>query len=217
MSRLLAALSHFVERTAAVARTGLAFSPHGFDAERYEEMLREAAAMRAALDGAGDGEAEEIWRRWRAEVREGYDGYVTAACGCGVIAFNARDELLMIRRTNGRWWYPTGFCEVGASLAENVAKEALEETGLVVRPLHLMAVIDSRKAGSVHRHIYSHLFYCRIESGELRPNPLEALEAGFFALERIPEPLHGVDRKWIALAREFHFTGRRDTYFDPLE
>jgi ADP-ribose pyrophosphatase YjhB (NUDIX family) len=217
MSRLLAALSHFVERTAAVARTGLAFSPHGFDAERYAEMLREAAAMRAALDGAGDGEAEEIGRRWRAEVRDGYDGYVTAASGCGVIAFNARDELLMIRRTNGRWWYPTGFCEVGASLAENVAKEAVEETGLVVRPLHLMAVIDSRKAGSVHRHIYSHLFYCRIEGGELKPNPLEALEAGFFTLERLPEPLHGVDRKWIALAREFHFAGRRETYFDPLE
>ncbi len=217
MSSLLAALSHFIERTAAVARTGLAFSPHGFDAERYEEMLREAAVMRAALEGAGDGEAAELTRRWRAEVREGYDGYVTAACGCGVIAFNERGEVLMIRRTNGRWWYPTGFCEVGASLAENVAKEAREETGLVVRPLRLMAVIDSRKAGSVHRHIYSHLFYCRIESGALRPHPLEALEAGFFALDRLPEPLHGVDRKWIALAREFHFEGRRETYFDPLE
>lgn len=217
MSSLLAAIVHFVERTAAIARTGLAFSPHGFDAERYEELLREAAAMRAALDGAEPGAVREIERRWRAEVREGYDGYVTAASGCGVIAFNARDEILMIRRTNGRWWYPTGFCEVGTSLAENAAKEALEETGLAVRPLSLMAVIDSRKAGSVHRHIYSHLFYCRLEGGELRPNPLEALEAGFFALERLPEPLHGVDRKWIALAREFHFDGRRETYFDPLE
>lgn len=217
MKRLLAAVCHFVERTAAIARTGLAFSPHGFDAERYEEMLREAAEMRAALDGASDDEAGELYRRWRAEVREGYDGYVTAASGCGVIAFNAHDELLMIRRPNGRWWYPTGFCEVGVSIAENAAREALEETGLVVRPLHLMAVIDSRKAGSVHRHIYSHLLYCRIEGGTLKPHPLEALELGFFSLERLPEPLHGVDRKWIALAREFHFAGRRETYFDPLD
>jgi hypothetical protein len=45
MSALLAAIVHFVERTAAIARTGLAFSPQGFDAERYEELLREAAAM----------------------------------------------------------------------------------------------------------------------------------------------------------------------------
>jgi ADP-ribose pyrophosphatase YjhB (NUDIX family) len=173
--------------------------------------------MRAALDGAESAEAAELLRRWRAEVRDGYDGYVTAASGCGVIAFNQRGEVLMIRRPNGRWWYPTGFCEVGLSLAENVAKEAEEETGLVVRPLSLMAIIDSRKAGSIHRHIYSHLFYCRIEGGELRPNPLEALEAGFFPLEQLPEPLHGVDRKWIGLAREFHFEGRRETYFDPID
>jgi ADP-ribose pyrophosphatase YjhB (NUDIX family) len=217
MSAILAAIIHFVERTAAIARTGLAFNSQGFDAERYEELLREAAVMRAALDGAESAEAAELLRRWRDEVRDGYDGYVTAASGCGVIAFNQRREVLMIRRPNGRWWYPTGFCEVGLSLAENVAKEAQEETGLVVRPLRLMAVIDSRKAGSIHRHIYSHLFYCRIEGGELRPNPLEALEAGFFALEQLPEPLHGSDRKWIGLAREFHFDGRRETYFDPID
>lgn len=217
MSALLAAIVHFVERTAAIARTGLAFNVHGFDAERYEELLGEAAAMRAVLDGAGPAEAAELLRRWRAEVRDGYDGYVTAASGCGVIAFDRRGEVLMIQRPNGRWWYPTGFCEVGASPAENAAREAREETGLVVRPLCLMAIIDSRKAGSIHRHIYSQLFYCRIEGGELRPNPLEALQAGFFPLERLPEPLHGVDRKWIALAREFHFEGRRETYFDPLE
>jgi len=217
MSALLAAIIHFVERTAAIARTGLAFNPQGFDAERYEELLREAAAMRAALDGASLPQAAELLRRWRAEVRDGYDGYVTTASGCGVIAFNERGELLMIRRPSGRWWYPTGFCDVGISPAENAAKEAQEETGLIVRPLCLMAIIDSRKAGSVHRHIYSHLFYCRIEGGELRPNPLEALDAGFFQLDKLPEPLHGVDRRWIGLAREFHFEGRRETYFDPLD
>jgi hypothetical protein len=26
-----------------------------------------------------------------------------------------------------------------------------------------------------------------------------------------------VDRKWIGLAREFHFDGRRETYFDPID
>lgn len=217
MSALFSAIVHFVERIAAIARTGLAFNPKGFDAERYEELLREAAAMRATLDGAGADETADLLRRWRAEVRDGYDGYVTTASGCGVIAFNQRGEVLMIQRPNGRWWYPTGFCEVGMSPAENVAKEAAEETGLIVRPLCLMAIIDSRKAGSIHRHIYSQLFYCRIEAGELEPNPLEALEAGFFPLDQLPEPLHGVDRKWIGLAREFHFEGRRETYFDPLD
>jgi ADP-ribose pyrophosphatase YjhB (NUDIX family) len=77
-------------------------------------------------------------------------------------------------------------------------------------------VLDSKKQGSPRRHIYSLLFYCRIVGGELKPNPLEALAAGFFRLDRLPEPTHGPDRRWITLAREFHFDGRVAPYFDPL-
>lgn len=214
-SDLLAELARFIERIAAIARTGLAFKPDGFDSERYEELLGEAARMHASLAGAS-ADAEALRRRWRDQVIAGYDGYVTAAAGCGVIAFNERDEILLIQRPSGRWWYPTGFCDVGVSPAENAAKEAREETGLVVEPERLLAVIDSRKCGSPARHIYSMLFYCRIVGGELKPNPLEAVSAGFFPLGRLPEPMHGIDRKWIALAREFHFDGRVAAYFDPL-
>ncbi|MGH7002142.1 MAG: NUDIX domain-containing protein, partial [Stellaceae bacterium] len=135
---------------------------------------------------------------------------------CGAIVFNARDELLMIQRTSGRWWYPTGFCEVGVSPAENVAREVREETGLRVTPLRLMGLTDSQKLGSPMRHIYSALFYCRLDGGELKPHPLEALAAGFFPLDGLPEPLHGVSRIWLTLAREFHFDGRVAPYFDPL-
>lgn len=213
---LLGELSRFIERISAIARTGLAFKPDGYDSERYEELLKEAARMHAALSGAEPAEADMLHRRWRELVVHDYDGYVTTAVGCGVIAFNDQDRLLMIQRPTAKWWYPTGFCDVGISPAENVAKEALEETGLAVTPVRLMAVIDSLKVGSFARHIYSMLFYCRIEGGTLTPNPLEAIDAGFFSLDDLPSPLHGLDRKWIALAREFHFDGRIEPYFDPI-
>ncbi len=215
-SDLLLELAHFVEKIAAIARTGLAFKPDGFDSERYEALLTEAARVHALLDGAGDQEAERLKLRWREQVIAGYEGYVTAGVGCGVIAFNERDQLLMIQRPTGKWWYPTGFCDVGISPAENAAKEAREETGLIVEPERLLAVIDSRKRGSPGRHIYSILFYCRILGGTLTTHPLETLDVGFFPLDRLPEPMHGVDRKWIALAREFHFEGRIAPWFDPL-
>jgi len=216
-SDLLAELARFIERITAIARTGLAFKPDGFDSERYEELLKEAARMHAAVAGASDDDAEALRRKWRGQVIAGYEGYVTAAVGCGVIAFNERDEILLIQRaTTGNWWYPTGFCDVGVSPAENAAKEAREETGLIVEPERLIALLDSKKSGSPRRHIYSILFYCRIVGGELKPNPLEAIDAGFFPLDRMPEPMHGPDRKWIALAREFHFDGRVIPYFDPL-
>lgn len=215
-SELFLELARFVERVAAIARTGLAFKPDGYDSERYEELLHEAAHLSAAIARVGAADADAIRKRWRDDVIDGYDGYVTSGVGCGAIAFNSRGELLMMQRPTGKWWYPGGFCDVGLSVAENVVKEAREETGLIVRPERLMAVVDSRKLGSPRRQIYSILFYCSIEGGELRPSPLEALDARFFALDNLPRELHREDLRWVTLARQFHFEGRVEPYFDPL-
>lgn len=213
---LLLELARFVERVSAIARTGLAFKPDGYDSERYEELLKEASRVHAALAQADAAAAEAIRLRWRDSVISGYDGYVTTAVGVGAIVFNDRDEVLMMKRPTGRWWYPTGFCDVGISPAENVAKEVREEIGLIVRPRSFIGIVDSLKVPAPSRHIYSLLFKCEIEGGEIAPNPLEALEAGFYPLQALPEPLHGIDRKWIHLAREFHFEGRSEAFFDPL-
>jgi ADP-ribose pyrophosphatase YjhB (NUDIX family) len=209
-------LARFVQRISAIARTGLAFSSAGFDAERYEELLREAARLSALLGDSLPGSADDLFRKWRDSVLDGYDGYVTTAVGCGAIVFNQADEILMIKRPNERWFYPTGFCDVGCSPAENVAREVREETGLMVTPTRIMGVTDSLKLGSPARHLYSILFYCRLDGGQIEPHPLEALDVGFFPLDRIPEPLHGHSRRWIELAREFHFELRIEAYFDPL-
>jgi len=214
--RLLVELARFIERVNAVARTGLAFNAEGFDAERYEELLKDAARMQAAAIDATAEDAERIRRGWRDAVNAGYEGYITPAAGCGIVAFNDRDQVLMIQRPTGKWWFPTGFCDVGISPAENVVKEAREEVGLAVEPLRLMALIDSRKTGDPWRHIYAILFYCRIVGGEPRGHPLEVKDLGFFTLDALPQPLHGKDRKWIQLAREFHFGGRVEPYFDRV-
>ena len=213
---LILELARFIERITAIGRTGLAFQPHGYDAERYEDLLREAVRIRAILDRDAAIEAEAVFSRWRLEAGRGYDGYVTAGVGCGAIVFNQRDEILLIQRPTGRWWYPTGFCDVGESPAENVAREVREETGFLVTPQRLVGIIDSLKVGSAMRHLYSLLFYCRLDGGTRTPHPLETLDVGFFPLDRMPEPLHGLDRKWIALARQFHFEGRVEAFFDPL-
>lgn len=212
---LLLELARFIERITALSRTGLAFKNSGYDAERYEDFLREAARMRSLL-GLGIPNSADLFRRWRTEVGSGYEGYVTVGVGCGAIVFNERGELLMIQRPTGGWWYPTGFCDVGESPAENIAREVAEETGFVVTPVRLIGVLDSLKIGSPMRHLYSMLFYCRLDGGSLRLHPLETLDGGFFPLDRLPEPLHGRDRRWLTLAREFHFEGRTAAYFDPL-
>ncbi len=213
---LILELARFIERITAIGRTGLAFKPHGYDAERYEDLLREAARIHAVLARDLSTDPEALLQRWRDDAGGGYDGYVTVGVGCGAIVFNQHDEILLIKRPSGAWWYPTGFCDVGESPAENVAREVREETGLMVTPQRLIGIIDSLKVGSAMRHLYSMLFYCRLDGGTITPHPLETLDVGFYPLDHLPEPLHGRDRKWIALAREFHFEGRVEAYFDPL-
>src|ERR1700691_2084985 len=85
---LLLELARFVERIAAIARTGLAFKPDGYDSERYEELLKEAARVHAALAQTDVAAAEAMRRKWRESVISGFDGYVTTAVGVGAMVFN---------------------------------------------------------------------------------------------------------------------------------
>src|SRR5215831_7639096 len=141
-SNMVLELARFVQRISAIARTGLAFSPNLFDAERYEELLREAAHLNSLLSEESPAVTDELFRNWRDSIGDAYDGYVTTAVGCGAIVFNSSDEILLIKRANGRWFYPGGFCDIGCSPAENVVREVNEETGLSISPLRLIAVTD---------------------------------------------------------------------------
>ncbi|HET9320696.1 MAG TPA: NUDIX hydrolase, partial [Bryobacteraceae bacterium] len=62
----------------------------------------------------------------------------------GVIIENGRT--LLIRRGSepllGEWSIPGGMLELGETLEEGVAREILEETGLVVRVIELIEVFD---------------------------------------------------------------------------
>ena len=57
-----------------------------------------------------------------------------------------RDRVLLIRRggepLKGEWSIPGGLVELGEELAEGVRREILEETGLEVEPLEVIAVFD---------------------------------------------------------------------------
>ena len=211
---LLVELSRFLQRIEASAKTGLAFQPGIFDAERYEELMREAARLRALLSGAQAADGPAMVERWRTEVGDSASGYVTPKVGCGGVVFNHRNELLLIQRLSGGWLYPGGNCDVGLSASENTVKEVREETGLRVTPLHLLGVLDTLKHGFLTSHGYVLLFFCRLEGGVLAPNFNEVRQARFWPLDGLPEPMHLRDGRWIEVARQFQFEHRREPCFD---
>ena len=190
-------LLRWSESLSAIARTGLGFTESLYERERFEEVLRVAADIRVAADEGLDGveDADGLIQEWLGSVVEGIPGYVTPKVAVGAAVGNDRGELLLIQRSDsGVWLYPTGWCDVGYSAAEVAAKEVLEETGIEVEPVRLIAVLDGLRLGFTRVPLYSLVFYCRAIGGSLNPHPLECNDVGWFTPDRLPNPLVGVER-----------------------
>ena len=206
-------LVRWSEALSAVARTALGFTENLYERERFEEVLKVAADMRAAAGSAL--RPDELVAEWMRAVGQGVGGYVTPKVAVGAVVGNERGELLLVRRADsGVWLYPTGWADVGYSASEVAVKEVGEETGIEVEPLRIIAVLDGLRLGFTRIPLYSVVFHCRALGGTLRPHPLECLDVGWFGEDDLPSPLAGVDR-W----RETAFAAIRgepvDALFDP--
>jgi len=110
----------------------------------------------------------------------------------GVTAVVLRDdEVLLVRRAdNGQWAPVTGIPDPGEEPAVAAAREALEETGVVVRVDRLAST--SVFGGVVHangdRASYLDLtFACTWLSGEARVGDDESVDVRWFALDALPD------------------------------
>jgi len=190
-------LLRWSESLSATARTGLGFTESLYERERFEEILRIAAEIRSVADRGPEGieDADGLVQEWLGQVGNGVAGYVTPKVAVGAAVGNDAGELLLIQRADsGVWLYPTGWCDVGYSAAEVAVKEVKEETGIEVEPVRLIAVLDGLRLGFTRMALYSLVFYCRAVGGSITPHPLECRAVGWFAEDRLPSPIVGVER-----------------------
>src|SRR3974390_3125662 len=208
-----AELLRWAEALSGIARTGLGFTQSLYERERFEEVLRVAADIRAtAIEEA---ESDALFDEWLATVGEGVAGYVTPKVAVAAIVGNDDHEILLTQRADsGVWLYPVGWADVGYSPAEVAVKEVYEETGIEVEPVRLVAVFDGLRLGFARIPMYSMVFHCRMLGGELPGPPLETRAVGFFARDALPWPLAGGER-WVDLAFAAINGEERPTDFDP--
>lgn len=95
--------------------------------------------------------------------------------GVGGIIFQG-DRILMAQRgkppLKGWWSLPGGALEAGEILADAVAREVLEETGLVVKPLRVCEIFERILRDDAGRPEYHYVlidYVCQVTGGELRP------------------------------------------------
>ncbi|MGI8794038.1 MAG: NUDIX hydrolase N-terminal domain-containing protein [Acidimicrobiales bacterium] len=191
-------LLRWSESLAGIARTGLGFTESLYERERFEEVLRVAADIRATVEH--EAVEDRIVEEWLKQVGEGVAGYATPKVAVGAVVGNAAGEILLVQRADsGVWLYPTGWADIGYSPAEVAAKEVEEETGILCEPQSVIAVLDGMRLGFTRIPLYSVVFHCRQVGGELKAHPLECRDVGWFAEDNMPEPLAGRER-WGANA-----------------
>lgn len=211
-------LRRWAESLAGVAKTGLGFTESQYERERFEEILKIAADIKAAADEGLEGvqDAGGTVIQWLAEVGHGVAGYQTPKVAVGAAVADAQGRLLLIKRADsGVWLYPTGWCDVGYSAPEVVVKEVLEETGVEVEPVRLIGVLDGMRLGDSRIPLYSLLFFCRAVGGELALHPLEVADAGWFTRDQLPSPTIGAER-WSGPIFAAIDGEVRDVYYDDL-
>ena len=125
--------------------------------------------------------------------------------GVGAVIVDNGRAVVVRRGTEplrGEWSIPGGVLELGETLRTGTEREALEETGLVVRAGEVLGVFDRvvpSEDGRTRFHYVLIDFRCEVISGELRAGE-DAAEARWVSAEDladlpIGEPAAGLIRK----------------------
>lgn len=169
-----------LNRIRSLAQNGLFYSNNEYDTERYTELLELCNSMTAELT---DNKISTITNCFIPPT-----DYVTPKVDIRAVVFNKENEILLVQeKADGKWSLPGGWSDVGLSPTEVAVKEVKEETGLEVKPIRLLAVLDKRchpYPPALH-YVYKMFILCEIVKGEFN-HTFDILGKGYFRLDALP-------------------------------
>lgn len=131
------------------------------------------------------------WRMWRG----------TPLSGVSIIAQDWEGRLLLMRHSYGPngWHLPGGGISRRETPQDAAVRELREETGCRAEGVRAVGTLDEVISGSPHT---AHLFGC-FTNDQPVPDGREVVEARFFPLHSLPEPLGERTRARLEAWREF--------------
>jgi ADP-ribose pyrophosphatase YjhB (NUDIX family) len=196
------------KRMQALAQSGLEYSDNKYDRDRYQQLRQ------LSLEIMHD--FTELKMDRLVGVFASEQGYQTPKVDVRGVVFRG-DQILMVRETiDGNWSLPGGWADIGLPPSEVAVKEVWEESGLVVVPERLLAVLDKKRHNHPPDifHIYKIFILCRETGGELKGG-METSETGFFGPDKFP-PLSvpRITIEQIRLMYEYKNEPRKPAAFD---
>jgi ADP-ribose pyrophosphatase YjhB (NUDIX family) len=205
-------LLSIAKRLQSIAQGGIFYSEDKpFDRERYEEISELSVQI---LSNLTDEPIEKIGNLFTQER----DGYQTPKVDIRGVVFNESGEILMVKeKADGCWSLPGGWADVGYTPSEVAVKEVREETGLEVKTVRLLAVIDKRNYSHPPEgwYVYKIFILCEIIGGNILSNTTETSGIQYFNIENLPplsEPRNVYSQ--IKMMFEFRDDVGKAVYFD---
>ena len=168
-----------LEELQSIARTGLNYSTDPYARAHYTRLLEIAATQYGrALNVPPD----EVRARLQGEL-----GSITPKVGADAAIFDEAGRILLVERSDDRrWGLPAGWVDPNEAPADTVRREAREELGLEVEPVHLVDVMFRPASAEYGPHaVVSIVYLCQVRGGEITLSH-EVLAARYWDIDEVP-------------------------------
>jgi len=200
---------NLIKQIKAISQIGLTYSSDDYNLSRYKELENISYKLHLLFTGIPIEELENFYLNKKE--------YPTPKTDIRAVIFNDQHEILLVKeQTNQKWSLPGGWADIGLSPKETAVNEVAEETGLIVKPKKLLAVLDKKyyPHPSELEYVYKYFIECSIEGGEIT-KAHDITEVSFFNQNSIPTVSEErVLKSQIDLMFEFHYNPDKETIFD---